>query len=528
MTHAVTADNDRSTKTRLQRLGMTLGGVGLVLAAVAGCTNSDSFMDPSVVGRWERTPTTVPILTHLAAIEDDNVQFVEISEITPNDLLPEAEAYRVGPGDFLNLTVFDLIQRGQPEPLARTVDQNGYIEIPQLGRIFVSGLTEAGVADAIGLRMADIVQDPTVSVVVAQRRQQLFHLMGAVNAPGPYLIPSSDYKLLQALVSAGGFPEFVKEVYIIRQVPLTPEAAGKAPEDPSDFGSRTLPIEVNRTPTDTEAEDLLDVIEDLSSSPVVVSGGEGFDAIVSFETLERARLAERMAQPEPIINLIEPSSDEMNRSDINSVGDATQPAQAPRWIFREGEWVRVQPQGMAEATPESPAPDPMAAAGALVTQRVIRVPVKPLVAGDARYNVVVRPGDVVRVPPAPTGNIYIDGQVVRPGVYQLPFTGGLTLNRALTAAGGLNGLAIPERVDLTRMVGPDQEATIMLNLRAIAEGTQPELYLKPNDRINVGTNFWATPLAVIRGGFRASYGFGFLLDRNFGSDVFGAPPTNVN
>jgi hypothetical protein len=44
--------------------------------------------------------------------------------------------------------------------------------------------------------------------------------------------------------------------------------------------------------------------------------------------------------------------------------------------------------------------------------------------------------------------------------------------------------------------------------------------------VNVGTSFWATPLAVIRGGFRASYGFGFLLDRNFGNDVFGAPPSD--
>ncbi len=36
----------------------------------------------------------------------------------------------------------------------------------------------------------------------------------------------------------------------------------------------------------------------------------------------------------------------------------------------------------------------------------------------------------------------------------------------------------------------------------------------------------ADPAAVVRNGFRASYGFGFLLDRNFGNDVFGAPPTN--
>ena len=48
-----------------------------------------------------------------------------------------------------------------------------------------------------------------------------------------------------------------------------------------------------------------------------------------------------------------------------------------------------------------------------------------------------------------------------------------------------------------------------------------------DDLVNFGTSFWATPLAVIRGGFRMSYGFGFLLDRNFGNDVFGAPPSNV-
>jgi polysaccharide export outer membrane protein len=50
--------------------------------------------------------------------------------------------------------------------------------------------------------------------------------------------------------------------------------------------------------------------------------------------------------------------------------------------------------------------------------------------------------------------------------------------------------------------------------------------VRRDDVINVGTSFWATPLAVVRGGFRTSYGFGFLLDRNFGNDVFGAPPTN--
>lgn len=96
----------------------------------------------------------------------------------------------------------------------------------------------------------------------------------------------------------------------------------------------------------------------------------------------------------------------------------------------------------------------------------------------------------------------------------------------MTAAGGLSVVAIPERVDLIRRIGENREATIRLNLRAIAEGTQPDVFIKPDDQINVGTNFWATPLVVLRQGFRMTYGFGFLVDRNFGNDVFGAPPVN--
>ena len=125
------------------------------------------------------------------------------------------------------------------------------------------------------------------------------------------------------------------------------------------------------------------------------------------------------------------------------------------------------------------------------------------------------------------GLVYITGQVSRPGPFNLPTDGSrLTLLRALDSAGGLSSIAIPERIDLTRMVGKDRQATIRINGRAIAEQTQPDIYLKPEDRINVGTNFWALPLAVVRGGLRASYGFGFILDRNFGNDLFGAPPAD--
>ncbi len=494
---------------------LSLGAVSMLSTMLGGCT-WDSYMDPSIVGRWERTPTSVPILNHIGAIEDPQSQYVDVTEITPQDLIPETDIYRVGPGDFLDLTIYDLITRGNAELLPRQIDQNGYIQIPQLGRIFVSGKTETEVADAIGQKMAPLVADPLVSVVVQQRRQQIFHLTGSIPAPGPYSILNADYRLYEALIAAGGFPEYAKEVLVIRQVPLDEGTTNLSPEDPAD---RNLDPESNE-PTQN-GENLLDVIDDLSA-PGMMSGSSNARGIVAHSG--------QPSDQDPLIDLIEPSNrptDAQSNQDgrVDEERDFVPPA--PRWRFVDGQWVRESiPIASRRTIDTGDSGTLQDSRGQLFTQRVIRVPVEPLVAGDARYNIVIRPGDIIRVPPSPAGFYYIRGEIARPGVYNLPGVGKLTLLRAIAAGGDFAPTAIPERIDLTRMVGPDEQATIMLNGRAIAEGTQPDIYIKPDDMINIGTTFWATPLAVLRGGFRTNYGFGFLLDRNFGNDVFGAPPTN--
>jgi len=490
-------------------------GVLAMLGTMLGGCSWDSYMDPSVVGRWERTPTSVPILNHIGAIEDPQAQYVEVSEITSGDLIPETDIYRVGPGDFLDLTIYDLITRGQAELLPRQIDQNGYIQIPQLGRIFVSGKTETEVADAIGQKMAPLVADPLVSVVVQQRRQQVFHLTGSVAAPGPYSILNADFRLYEALIAAGGFPEFADEILVIRQVPLDENTTNLAPENPRD---RNLDPE-NDEPME-DGENLLDIIDDLSA-PGMMSGSRSSSGIVAH--------ANQPSDQDPIIDLIEPTIRNTGTGDqADEATNANEPLPpAARWRFVDGQWVRetipVAARNKIDFSDSNMLQD---SRGQLFTQRVIRVPVEPLIAGDARYNIVIRPGDIIRVPPSPSGFYYMRGEVNRPGVYNLPAVGRLTLLRAIAAGSDFAPSAIPERIDLTRIVGPDEQATIMLNYRAISEGTQPDIYIKADDMINVGTTFWATPLAVLRGGFRTNYGFGFLLDRNFGNDVFGAPPTN--
>lgn len=477
-------------------------------------------MDPSIVGRWERTPTSVPILNNIGAIEDPGTQWVEVSEITSQDLIPETDIYRVGPGDFLDLTIWDLITRGQAELLPRQIDQNGYIQIPQLGRIFVTNKTETEVADAIAVKMAPLVADPLVSVVVQQRRQQVFHLMGNVAAPGPYSILNADFRILEALIAAGGFPEFTRDIYVIRQVPLDDGTSTLSPENPTDSD---LFHDSGSEPDPAEGESLLDVIDDLSS-PGMLSGSRSGTGLVP--SLTRTQPSGDPSRGEPLIDLIDSPSSSSNSASENQDWQAAAPT--PRWRFHDGRWVRESTPIAARRMIDQGEMMPRDSRGELFTQRKIRVPVGPLVSGDARYNIVIRPGDTIHVPPASTGFYYIRGEIAHPGVFNLPAVGKLTLLRAIAAAGDLGPTAVPERVDLTRIVGTDEQATIMLNLRAIAEGTQPDIYIKPDDMINIGTQFWATPLAILRGGLRTSYGFGFLLDRNFGNDVFGAPPTNIN
>ena len=61
----------------------------------------------------------------------------------------------------------------------------------------------------------------------------------------------------------------------------------------------------------------------------------------------------------------------------------------------------------------------------------------------------------------------------------------------------------------------DGTTFVAVNLQAIFDGEQPDIFLKPNDLVNVGTDAVAPFLAVMRNAYRFSYGFGFVYDRNF-------------
>ena len=184
------------------------------------------------------------------------------------------------------------------------------------------------------------------------------------------------------------------------------------------------------------------------------------------------------------------------------------------YVWVGGKWVKVQQSADAVRSVEEMADE-------LMAQRIIEIPYNRLIQGDLIYNIIIRPGDVIKVPGTSAGQVYIGGQINRPGTYMLPGEKDLTLKNLVAAGGGMSELAIPQRTTLIRRIGTDQEAFIRLDLRKIFAGDHPDMFLKPNDQVNIGSNFFALPLAVIRNGFRMTYGFGFVLDRNFNLDVYG-------
>jgi polysaccharide export outer membrane protein len=203
------------------------------------------------------------------------------------------------------------------------------------------------------------------------------------------------------------------------------------------------------------------------------------------------------------------------------------------WVFRDGKWVRRQqdellvakpPTAAAPAGPAKPGGSEKLPTDAeweqAIQTRLIRIPTDKLLAGDPRHNIIIKPGDTIHVPVDIIGEFTIMGNVNRSGYIDM--TGRpMTLKMAIAAAGGLGPLASPKNVDVTRRIGTAREEIVTVNLDRIASGEQPDFFIKPNDLINVGTDVTARWRAVLRNAFRATYGFGFVYDRNFADVDYG-------
>jgi len=258
-------------------------------------------------------------------------------------------------------------------------------------------------------------------------------------------------------------------------------------------------------------------------------------SLEGFERLDNAEKRQNINE-----NLLETQTKWSDRETINKP-IAEYKTGRVEWIFQDGRWVPVQ-IGKIEPTEPTTKPLPEKVqieehaeplkekvpedfdweqiAGGAPQNRVIKIPTDKLSGGDPRYNIVIRPGDSIQVPLDIIGEFLMMGNVNRTGFIEI--TGRpITLKMAIAAAGGLGPLAWPKRCEVVRRIGKNKEEIVMVDLDKIARGEQPDFFIKPNDLINVGTHPTARWRAVLRNAFRATYGFGFVYDRNFADRDYG-------
>ncbi len=124
-----------------------------------------------------------------------------------------SDTYIIGANDQLAVTVWKEPQLSG----AVLVRPDGMISLPLVGDTQATGLTPLQLAGQIATKLKKYVQDPNVSVVVAQIHSKVIYLLGEVNRPGSLEL-TPNMTVLEAISSAGGFTQFAnkKKIYILR------------------------------------------------------------------------------------------------------------------------------------------------------------------------------------------------------------------------------------------------------------------------------------------------------------------------
>jgi polysaccharide export outer membrane protein len=125
----------------------------------------------------QQPPAQVPTTT--AAVQDD---------------------YNIGVADIINVTVF-----GEPDASRSsvTVDNDGTIDMPYIGRVKVAGHTARAVEKEIRERLAkSYLLNPSVNVEVVKYRSKTISIQGNVRSPGEYPL-EGNVSITSALAKAG-------------------------------------------------------------------------------------------------------------------------------------------------------------------------------------------------------------------------------------------------------------------------------------------------------------------------------------
>jgi polysaccharide export outer membrane protein len=190
------------------------------------------------LGKWERLFIfTLYIVCTQACINTKNVTYfnnlpdslqIQLAKIQPPQQLIQVNdvlTIRVGGENeksvaYINQFFGGVVSSGTTGVIAglqSTVDINGYIELPKIGKIKVEGLTRDAARDIIHTAYAEYLKDPIVSVIFGNFK---YTILGEVRAPGYYTTLNEKLNVFEAIAQAGDMTPYAKKdnVKLIREV----------------------------------------------------------------------------------------------------------------------------------------------------------------------------------------------------------------------------------------------------------------------------------------------------------------------
>lgn len=191
-------------------MNIHIGGAG---QHVSGADEGNSSPAARALLRYRVIPITPQIVASILTHPHPSV--IAPSGAPPLEpLLPTMvpSEYRVGPGDVIDITVWDHPELTLPTTIlsqnpvfnGQLVAANGTIYYPFVGTFKAAGMTVQQLREYLADHLRRVIQRPQVGVRVVSFDSKRVEITGEVNRPGTIALNNIPEGLLQAIDSAGG------------------------------------------------------------------------------------------------------------------------------------------------------------------------------------------------------------------------------------------------------------------------------------------------------------------------------------
>lgn len=245
------------------------------------------FFGLSLVSLAQEPPESPPIVSALGAAPATTTSAVAAAT---QDAAPEDGRYRIGPGDVLEIRVYN---RPQLSLEAARVDGRGLIRMPLIeDDIQAACRTEHELARAIGALYLQYQRNPQVFVHVKEYNSQPVAVIGAVDKPGRFQLQRR-VRLLELISLVGGPTDKAGQRV---QVTHSPNSFTCAMEGKVIKGSDKIDPSLNSSADDYDIYTLQDTLQgDAPSNPYVRPGD-----VITIPEAEEAYVVGNVFKPSPI------------------------------------------------------------------------------------------------------------------------------------------------------------------------------------------------------------------------------------